>query len=49
VRALRRRDHRQTEIAAAAGKRSDEGVIARRLATVLSGLAEELDALGLAS
>jgi hypothetical protein len=49
VRALRRRDHRQTEIAAAAGKRSDEGVIARRLATVLSGFADELDALGLAS
>lgn len=49
VRALRRRAHRQTEIADGAGKRSGEGVIARRLATVLSGLADELDAEGLAS
>ncbi len=49
VRALRRRAHRQTEIAAAAGKRSGKGVIARRLATVLNGLADELDAEGLAS
>ena len=42
VRALRRRADRQAAIARAADERSGEGVIARRLPTVLSGLADDL-------
>ncbi len=45
VRALRRRADRQVAIARAADERSGEGVIARRLPTVLSGLADDLAAV----
>jgi len=44
VRALKRRAHRQAEIAAAAGDRSGEGVIARRLAATFAAAADELEA-----